>query len=136
MYETEKLVIYEQKDFEKDVEKLIKIMIDINGPLPFFCHFDGIYGIPAGGLILAVYLHHRLDLPLLLAPTKNSLVVDDIVDNGLSMSHYITKGNFTVSLFYRENGIWKPDIWLHKKIDKWVHFPWEAPEDGDDRLAR
>ena len=128
MYETENRLVYEQKDFEKDVEWLSTLFA--------VRRFDGIYGIPAGGLILAVYLHYRLKLPLLLAPTPNSLVVDDIVDNGLSMSHYITNGNFTVSLFYRKNGTWEPKLWLREKHDKWVHFPWEALEDGDDRLAR
>jgi len=91
----------------------------------FFKHFNGVYGIPAGGLVLATYLHYRLSLPLLLAPTKDTLVVDDIVDSGQTMSHYIIKGNFTASLFYKNNSLHEPHIWLREKTDKWIHFPWE-----------
>lgn len=139
MYETEKWLVYEHDDFYEDMGVLVKKLVEYQRQpeqslLFTRRRFDGVYGIPAGGLILAVHLHYRLKLPLLLAPTPDSLVVDDIVDNGLTMSHYIAKGIFTVSLFYRENGIWKPDLWLHEKQDKWIHFPWEAPEDGDDRL--
>jgi hypoxanthine phosphoribosyltransferase len=135
MYETEKFLVYEQKDFEEDVERLAKMLAD-GDQIPLFLRFDGIYGIPAGGNVLATYLHYRLKLPLLQAPTRNSLVVDDIVDSGKTMAHYIEKGMFCLSLFYRRQSPWVPNIWLHEKTDKWIHFPWEAPEDGDDRLAR
>lgn len=135
MYETEKWLVYEQQDFEADVEDLAKRLSN-GAQMPLFKRFDGIYGIPAGGNVLATYLHYRLKLPLLAAPTRNSLVVDDIVDSGKTIAHYIEKGNFCVALFYNRQSSWEPNIWLHEKIDKWIHFPWEAPEDGDDRLAR
>ncbi|MBI2446664.1 MAG: phosphoribosyltransferase [Parcubacteria group bacterium] len=134
MYETEKWVVYEHDDFYKDIELLVKKLteywqqpnqLSLLSPIKF----DGIYGIPAGGLVLAVYLHYRLKLPLLLAPTKNSLVIDDIVDTGFTMSHYISKGNFTLALFCKEGGRLKPNIWLRKKYDKWVRFPWEGEEE-------
>ena len=60
-----------------------------------------------------------------------------IIDSGDTMSHYAKKGYFIVSLFYNpRKSIVRPNIWLHEKLEKWIHFPWEAPEDGDDRLER
>jgi len=134
MYETEKWLVYEHDDFYKDIEILVKKLVEYQQQpsqlsLLSSVKFDGIYGIPAGGLVLAVYLHYRLKLPLLLAPTKNSLVVDDIVDTGFTMSHYISKGNFTLALFCKKDGRLKPNIWLRKKYDKWVRFPWEGEEE-------
>ena len=133
MYETENWLVYEQDDFYEDVgilvEKLIEYEKQKQLSLFSFGRFDGVYGIPAGGLVLAVYLHYRLKLPLLLAPTENTLVVDDIVDTGFTMSHYISKGNFTVALFSKEGGRWKPNIWLREKSDKWICFPWGGEEE-------
>jgi len=133
MYETEKWLVYEHDDFYEDIEILVSKLIEYQRQrqLSLFSsgRFDGVYGIPAGGLVLAVYLHYRLKLPLLLAPTENTLVVDDIVDTGFTMSHYMSKGNFTVAIFSKEGGRWKPSIWLREKQDKWVRFPWEGEEE-------
>ncbi len=131
MYETEKWLVYEQDDFLEDVEILVKKLRECQ-ELPSLLpsvKFDGIYGIPAGGLVLAVYLHYRLKLPLMLAPTENTLVVDDIIDKGFMMSHYIVRGNFTVALFCKIGSKWKPNIWLREKYDKWIRFPWEGEEE-------
>lgn len=133
MYETEKYLVYEYNDFLEDLV-IIAILIkecEAAGQLPLFADggFDGIYGIPAGGLVPAVYLHHLVELPLLLAPTKRTIVLDDIVDSGSSMSHYIKKGNFTISLFCKLGGQWKPNKWLREKTSKWVLFPWENNEE-------
>lgn len=134
MYETEKWLVYEHSDFYQDLEILVNQLrererqsnqISLFSPVGF----DGIYGIPAGGLVLAVYLHYRLKLPLLLAPTENSLIVDDIVDTGFTMSHYISKGNFTLAIFCKKGGKWKPNIWLREKEEKWIRFPWEGEEE-------
>ena len=107
MYETEKWLVYEEVDFYEDVEILVEKLTKCQTQSRQFSlfsgeGFDGIYGIPAGGLVPAVYLHYRLKLPLMLAPTERTLVVDDIVDTGLTMSHYISKGNFTVGEFNLE----------------------------------
>lgn len=135
MYETEKWLVYEHDDFYEDIEILVKKLVEYqNQPKQFSLfpsgRFDGVYGIPAGGLVLAVYLHYRLKLPLMLAPTEHTLVVDDIVDIGDSMSHYAKKEYFIVSLFYNpKKSIIKPNIWLREKQNKWVRFPWEGEEE-------
>ena len=47
--------------------------------------FAGVYGLPRGGLPLAVWISHRAGIPLLLAPCRNALVVDDIADTGATL---------------------------------------------------
>ncbi|MBI2634940.1 MAG: phosphoribosyltransferase [Parcubacteria group bacterium] len=133
MYETEKWLVYEQKDFNKDIQALVFIIK--------YCTklFDGIFGIPEGANVLAAYLHYRLKLPIFRTPeeiTENTIIVDDIADTGATLTKYVKDGSFVVTLFYHKQSIFVPSIWLHEKHDKWVHFPWEDPEDGDDRLVR
>ena len=43
-----------------------------------FLKFSGIYGIPRGGLCLAVALSHKLNVKLISEPIKNSLIVEDV----------------------------------------------------------
>ena len=50
--------------------------------------FTGVYGIPRGGLCLAVSLSHYLNIPLLELPQDNCLIVDDIYDSGKTLEKY------------------------------------------------
>ena len=50
---------------------------------------SGVYGIPRGGLVLASWLAHKLYLPLLFAPSKNCIIIDDICDSGETLLHFI-----------------------------------------------
>ena len=88
-------------------------------------NFDGIYGIPRGGLTIAVCLSHKLDLPLLLYPTKKSLTIDDIADKGHTLHSF--KDRFIATLFTTDWTITKPNCWVEKKKskDEWIVFPWE-----------
>ena len=90
--------------------------------------FDGIYGIPRGGLVLAVSLSHQLDLPLLIYPTKNTLVVDDISDEGKTLSSL--KNRKIATLYSTSWTKIKPDWHIKEKTDKntWLIFPWENQE--------
>lgn len=45
----------------------------------------GIYGIPRGGLCVAVALSHYLELPMLMAPQVGCIVVDDLIQTGATM---------------------------------------------------
>ena len=47
--------------------------------------FSGIYGIPRGGLCLAVALSHKLKTNLISEPIKNSLIVDDVYETGMTL---------------------------------------------------
>jgi len=48
-----------------------------------FKEFSGIYGVPRGGLCLAVALSHKLKIELISEPIKNSLIVDDVYEQAL-----------------------------------------------------
>lgn len=88
--------------------------------------FDGVYGLPRGGLVLAVILSHKLDIPLLMAPSKNSLVVDDIADSGKTLLHYNEKGYFISTMFYHTDSCVKPSYYsFNKHKNTWIIFPWE-----------
>ena len=51
-----------------------------------FLKFSGIYGIPRGGLCLAVALSHKLKVNLISEPLENALIVDDIYETGNTFS--------------------------------------------------
>ncbi len=89
--------------------------------------FRNIYGIPRGGLILAVYLSHLLDLPILIDKNKitsETLVVDDICDSGVTLKKY--KNYKTATLYYRQNEVFKPDYFVLDAKLNWIVFPWET----------
>ena len=48
--------------------------------------FDAVFGIPRGGLCLAVALSHRLEIPLAQEVTgPNVLIVDDVYETGAAV---------------------------------------------------
>lgn len=94
---------------------------------------SGVYGLPRGGLILAVMLSHRLNVPLLMSPADNCMIVDDICDSGESLLHYVNNSSghedhkYTiVTMYYKEGAAVQPDMYSCKKDDKWIVFPWEC----------
>ncbi len=90
-----------------------------------FWKLSGIYGIPRGGMCLAVALSHKLNIKLIEKPIKNSLIVDDIFETGITLSNFknIEGANFFV-LFSKKKPIWWNTVdFVHKK--EWVVFPWE-----------
>lgn len=104
--------------------------------------FSGIYGIPRGGLVVAVKLSHLLDLPFVLdiRDTKwNTLVVDDIADTGKTLAHQFRCVDHHLgiaTLFYHKQSVVVPEFWLFEKTSDWVIFPWEQMKcysyfDGD-----
>ena len=97
--------------------------------------FTGVYGLPRGGLVLAVMLSHRLNIPLLSAPYHNCLIVDDICDSGESLLHYVNNSSgedenspiyHIVTMYYKPNklGI-EPEEYGYVKGNEWIVFPWE-----------
>ena len=53
-----------------------------------FKNFSGIYGVPRGGLCLAVALSHKLKIELISEPIKNSLIVDDVYETGITLTTF------------------------------------------------
>ena len=89
---------------------------------------SGIYGIPRGGLCLAVALSHKLNVQIIERPLKNSLIVDDIFETGLTLNNFknIEGANFFV-LFSKKEPIWWNTVNLSQR-QEWVVFPWENKE--------
>lgn len=90
--------------------------------------FANVYGIPRGGLIVAVALCHRLDLPLLTDAGKigpDTLVVDDICDSGKTLLPYVGKCT-TAALHVVPGACVRPDFFVRVRVSDWVIYPWEA----------
>ena len=90
-----------------------------------FLKFSGIYGVPRGGLCLAVALSHKLKIDLITEPIKNSLIVDDVYETGITLNTFknIEGAKFFV-LFSKKDPTWWNSVYISKKSD-WIVFPWE-----------
>jgi len=110
--------------FDKACSKIVKI-INRN-----FTNIKSIYGIPKGGLVLAIKLCNTMKLPLVIDKNDigiNTLIVDDVADTGNTLSNFKYNTNAIVTLYYHKNSKVIPDIWLYEKKDKYIIFPWEKP---------
>ena len=105
------------------------------------CHgqtFSGIHGIPRGGLVLAVSLSHRLELPLLSAPQPGCLLVDDVYETGLTLAPYRELAGCTTMVWVSKA---QPQWWQAVEVtgsQEWIVFPWEnaAAAAADEQLYR
>ena len=90
-----------------------------------FKEFSGIYGVPRGGLCLAVALSHKLKIELISEPIKNSLIVDDVFETGITLTTFkdIEGATFFV-LFSKIKPTWWNTVFISKK-NQWIVFPWE-----------
>ena len=87
--------------------------------------FSGIYGVPRGGLCLAVALSHKLKINLISEPKKNSLIVDDVYETGLTLKSFKdVKGAMFFVLFSKIKPTWWNALHVSKKSE-WIVFPWE-----------
>ncbi len=104
-------------EFDKSVEKIADECK--------FLDLSGIYGVPRGGLCLAVALSHKLKVNLITEPQKNSLIVDDIYETGITLNSFkdIEGATFFV-LFSKVKPTWWNTVKIGKK-GEWIVFPWE-----------
>ena len=90
-----------------------------------FLEFSGIYGVPRGGLCLAVALSHKLKINLISEPIKNSLIVDDVYETGYTLNTFKDiEGTMFFVLFSKINPTWWNTVFKSKKSE-WIVFPWE-----------
>ena len=86
---------------------------------------NGIHGIPRGGLVLAVALSHRLELPLLETPQPGCLVVDDVYETGRTLEPYRNLADARVVVWVSKA---EPQWWQAVEVthsSEWILFPWE-----------
>ena len=117
-------------DFDQTVERIAKRYGERR--------FSGIHGIPRGGLVLAVALSHRLDLPLLPEPQPRCLVVDDVFETGRSLApHRQLAGAELLVWISKAEPLWWQAVEVHPSAE-WIVFPWENAERAvvDERRYR
>ncbi len=124
-------------------------------------YFEQILCIGSGGLVLGKLISDRLSLPLSIISAKayqkgneskekefkmggiasinplsgNILIVDDLIDSGLTMSkiceHLNTKNEIneikTATIYIKPSSAFVPDHYV-KSTDKWIIFPYEKKE--------
>lgn len=111
-------------DFETAIETLAnKILWHKN------IDISNIYGMPRGGLVVAVRLSHLLDIPLItntVFSDDHTLYVDDIVDTGETLKHVYQNWKIA-SLYWNPKANFEPEFWALKKtgVKTWIVFPWE-----------
>jgi hypoxanthine phosphoribosyltransferase len=90
-----------------------------------FREFSGIYGVPRGGLCLAVALSHKLKINLISEPIKNSLIVDDVYETGFTLNKFKNiEGAMFFVLFSKIKPIWWNTLNI-SETKEWIFFPWE-----------
>ena len=131
---------------------------------PYDRELDFVYGVPRGGLIPAVFLSHKLGLPLrtreigkrdLADEGGYGLWVDDIYDTGATFQQFVTGSLGELEKLYGYNGSMRqfavlvsketeencPVGYVGLRVDAsdWVVFPWETTEsthlNNDQRLT-
>ena len=90
-----------------------------------YLEFSGIYGIPRGGLCLAVALSHKLKINLISEPIKNSLIVDDVYETGFTLNNFKNiEGAMFFVLVSKIKPKWWNTVFISEKSE-WIVFPWE-----------
>jgi hypoxanthine phosphoribosyltransferase len=96
-----------------------------------------LYGVPRGGLCLAVALSHATGIPLAIEPGPNCVIVDDIADTGTTLRQF--EGQKLVWVFRPRSLVnVRAALRLTLDDDRWVLFPWEKESNADkdrDRYA-
>jgi hypoxanthine phosphoribosyltransferase len=91
-------------------------------------NIDSVFGLARGGLIPAVMVSHKLNLPWSNVMLPNTLVIDDIADTGVTLKNTI--GCYTAVLHYKPHtSCITPNIYatLHEG-NEWVIYPWERKD--------
>lgn len=94
-------------------------------------HVKNIYGIPRGGLVVAVKLSHLLDVPLILNRddiSRDTLIVDDIVDKGNTIERLLASigEHHHIASIYSNKAARHVQHFFVRDNKSWVVFPWET----------
>ena len=100
---------------------------------------SGVFGVPRGGLCLAVALSHALHLPLLDTPNPDALIVDDVYETGQTLEA------LRLQCPHATFAVWvskcPPQWWLAAQVvdsPEWLLFPWENADQAtaDEQIYR
>ena len=108
--------------------------------------YTSIYGVPSGGVPVAMQLSLLLSIPLQEShifdgkPDKSCLVVDDLIDSGATRSNY--PDNDFACLFIKDGAKYNTKkkaltlIASYEIISDWIHFFWEKGNGGIQENVR
>ena len=107
---------------------------DINILVEDLCHtitssgvqIKSITGIERGGLIPAVMISHKLNIPYVTKINKDTLVIDDICDTGETLKN--TVAGYTATLHYKPTASFTPDFYAKQVGTEWLVYPWERKD--------
>ena len=96
---------------------------------------SSIYGLPRGGLIPAVILSHKLNVPLFKTGfdvlVGSVLIVDDICDTGETLEKYTM---FPIATIHtKPTAIVQPTFHYEEIGTEWIVYPWE--QDDSETIA-
>jgi hypoxanthine phosphoribosyltransferase len=83
-------------------------------------------GIKRGGLIPAVMISHKLDIPYISRINKDTLVVDDICDTGETLKNSVA--GYTATLHHKPTAEFIPDFYAKEVGPEWIVYPWERKD--------
>lgn len=115
----------------------IKILCDKSSTIINFNKYDSYYGVPKNGLYIAEELKKIIDKPIVWNPDKNTLVVDDLIESGETISKY--PDNDCLVLYQKgESCKLKDNVVSVCKISsgEWIQFPWESEIDIESCITR
>lgn len=95
-------------------------------------NYRAIYGIPRGGVPIAVMLSYALNIPLYdndYPLDETVLIVDDLVDSGKTLAEY--SGLDTAVLYAKPTSHVDGVTYYSRVLDGWVEFPYEETERDD-----
>jgi GTP cyclohydrolase I len=117
-------------DISLEVDRLVARWADAQ-------HIEKVYGVPQGGAPIAVMASERAGWHLVDRPDEiddRTLVVDDLVDTGRTLSAYEANDRDTLYRKPYSPADIAPDATL---VDTWLAFPWERDAgDPTDAVVR
>tara|TARA_B110000211_G_C13700078_1_gene387042 strand:+ start:115 stop:522 length:408 start_codon:yes stop_codon:yes gene_type:complete len=118
---TEKKIYLGWHDVESLVDTLCTLIQD-------HLIITSVHGISRGGLIPAVMVSHKLNIPYVDTPTDTTLIIDDICDSGKTLKHLNALS--TATLHHKPHtSCYTPTIWSATHLgDEWIIYPWELKE--------
>ena len=105
----------------KEVHKHIKFIIDILINFHRTRKFEGVFGVPKGGVIFATHIAYALEIPIFydvnnILDKNNIILCDDICDSGETINNILSKIDrsklFITTLYKKPRAIIKPDIYF------------------------
>ena len=129
------MIYYTSTEFQKDLDSFSFSYIS-----HYASHYASIYGIPRGGVPLAVALSLQFGIPIVEKPEDGTIIVDDIIDSGKTRNKY--PNHDFICLHMKADA----DISacsgrtyaVHKDVNDWIVYFWEKDTKGsiEDTIIR